>query len=99
VAGWLFASIRRIGQLRFDDLTLPERRSLEMSEDVEIVDARVKTRGAGHAYFLLSPEVSSDLILLLRDNADAGAENGRPLVKRGTAYWEVHKGYPHVGRD
>ena len=47
----------------------------------------------------MSPEVSSDLIRLLRDNADPGAENGRPLFKRGTAYWEIHKGYPQVTKN
>jgi hypothetical protein len=38
--------------------------------------------------------VSSDLILLLRDNRGPGAENGRPLIKRQESFWEIDDMYP-----
>jgi hypothetical protein len=38
--------------------------------------------------------VSSDLILLLRDNRDPGADNGRTLSSQGANFWLLEEGYP-----
>ena len=48
----------------------------------------------GHTYFCLNRAVSSDLILILRDNLDPGTENGRPLKRRKGGFWEIHDDYP-----
>ena len=48
----------------------------------------------GHSYFYSNPAVSSDVILILRDNFDPGAENGRPLIKMGPSLWSITDDYP-----
>ena len=50
--------------------------------------------GVGHGYFHASPAVSSDLILLLRDDLDPGADHGRPLVQKAQNFWELADDYP-----
>jgi esterase/lipase superfamily enzyme len=47
----------------------------------------------GHSYFRDSPTVASDVVLMLRDDLDAGTP-GRPLVPLGDHFWEVPSGYP-----
>ena len=47
----------------------------------------------GHSYFRDAPTVSSDLVLLLRDDLDPGAP-GRPLEPIGLRFWRVPAGYP-----
>ena len=50
----------------------------------------------GHSYFRDVPTVSSDLVLLLRDDLDPGAP-GRPLEYAGLRFWRIPPGYPLVG--
>jgi esterase/lipase superfamily enzyme len=50
----------------------------------------------GHSYFRDAPAVSSDLILMLRDDLDPGPP-GRPLRSLGKKFWRVPPGYPAVG--
>jgi len=95
IADLLFGSKRRIGQLRFTDLTPEQRKALEAVSRMQIVDARVRTDFIGHSYFHASPAVSSDVILLLRDNRGPGAENGRPMIKRLDNFWEIRDDYPN----
>ncbi len=94
VSSWLFAD-RRLGQLEYKDLTEYERSILTASPRLDIVDARVPTKGWGHSYFHTSPAVSSDLILVLRENRDPGAAHGRPLTDVGPNFWDLGKGYPN----
>ena len=47
----------------------------------------------GHSYFRNAPTVSSDVILMLRDNLDPG-DPGRPLEDLGHKFWRVPPGYP-----
>ncbi|MBI1370977.1 MAG: alpha/beta hydrolase [Planctomycetes bacterium] len=95
ISDWLFASARRLGQLQATDLTDRQRAAFErLEERVTFVDVRAKVDFMGHGYFVSNPSVLSDLILLLRDNRPAGAENGRPLIRHGSAFWELYDGYP-----
>jgi esterase/lipase superfamily enzyme len=94
IADVLFGSKRRIGQLRWTDLSPEQRKALNAVSQMQIIDARVNTGFLGHSYFHESPAVSSDLILLLRDNRGPGAENGRPLIKRQESFWEIEDNYP-----
>ncbi len=95
-AEWLFASKRRLGQLRPEDLTPNMRESLKHIRRTHIVDTKVKADFAGHYYFYQSPAVSSDIILLLRSNLDPGIENGRPLLKVDVNYWKLSDNYPNA---
>ena len=47
----------------------------------------------GHSYFRDAPTVSSDLVLMLRDDLDAGPP-GRPLEPLGFQFWRIPPGYP-----
>ncbi len=92
---WLFASIRRLGQLSLGDLSERQRTNLQTITQVHIVNANVKSEGIGHGYFHTNSAASSDLILLLRDNLDPGAANGRPLTKLHDGFWELTDDYPN----
>ena len=98
-AVWLFESIGRLGVLSLQIISPSERETLEIIDRIDYIDARVDTGFLGHGYFHSSPAVSSDLILLLRDNIKPGAEYGRPLTpdKRSNRYWSIGKGYPYAG--
>ena len=102
-ARWLFfSSVGRLGGLRLDELTTAQREYLKSIDFLTLIDARVQTDFIGHAYFYRNPAVSSDLILLLRDGAEAG-KDGRYLTQtdrdRGTNFWQIRAGYPRNGED
>ena len=94
-SGLLFASFRRIGQLRPEDLTDEQRQYLERVTRTQLIDARVPTGFLGHAYFYRHPAVSADLVLVLRDQLEPGSP-GRPLRKRGANFWQITPDYPGV---
>jgi esterase/lipase superfamily enzyme len=96
MSGWLFGSVRRIGQLGYEDLPEDERQILRQVGRLQIIDARVKGGSWGHDYFHSDPAVSSDVILLLRYGRGPGADNGRPLLKPDGGFWTITKGYPQV---
>ena len=52
----------------------------------------------GHSYFRDAPTVSSDLVLMLRDDLDPGPP-GRPLEKIGRKFWRVPPSYPANDKD
>jgi esterase/lipase superfamily enzyme len=96
LAQWLFASQRRMGDVRPKDFSDDEEQLLNEMRTYDIVDARVKTGSMGHSYYHSSPAVSSDLILLLRYGARAGSEQ-RPLEPAIPCYWELaSESYPFV---
>ena len=94
-ANLLFMSLRRIGQLRPEDLTDEQRQHLERVARTQLIDARVPTGFLGHAYFYRHPAVSADLVLVLRDQLEPGSP-GRPLHKRGANFWQITPDYPGV---
>ena len=95
LANWLFSSIRRLGQVRLEDLSERQRKGLKTQSKAHFVSANVKSDGSGHGYFHTNSAASSDLILLLRDNLDPGAANGRPLIKLQHGFWELTDDYPN----
>ncbi len=99
LAHWLFASNRRVGQLRFKDLHEIHKRSIAAIGNVHIIDVRAQTKGHVHDYFYASPAASSDLILLLRDNRNPGGENGRPLIQKTPGFWVLEESYPVRAAD
>jgi len=93
-ATFLFASNRRLGRLRLEDITPDIQEEFEITPHTQVIDAKITMTALAHYYFMTSPAVSSDLILTLRYNRGPGAKNGRPLIKHFTNYWEIRDGYP-----
>lgn len=94
IAKWLFASTVRLGTLGLYKLPQRDRRQLAGIHNLTLIDAKVSSSFLGHSYFYSSPAVSSDLILLLRDDLEPGADSGRPLIRKNDAFWEIRDGYP-----
>ncbi|MFC1677283.1 alpha/beta hydrolase [Planctomycetota bacterium] len=95
VSEWLFTSRRRLGQLRIEDIPADDRESFRHVKRTYVIDALVDVGASGHYYFYLSPAVSSDLILVLRDDLDPGKANGRPLTEVESNFWQLHDDYPN----
>jgi esterase/lipase superfamily enzyme len=102
IAARLFASPRgRLGTLGIEELPDAVGALLDYSEsNLAIVnfqgasDARVSGGDRyGHSYFRNAPTVSSDVVLMLRDDLDPGPP-GRPLESLGHRFWRVPPGYP-----
>lgn len=92
---WLFGGLARFGKLTRGEMTYSQRGNMETVPSFDLIDARIKrTDWSGHRYFYQSPAVSSDVILILRDDLDPGAENGRPLRKGPPHYWIIDENYP-----
>lgn len=89
----LFKGGHRLGDLSPTDLNPVQKKNLANAARLNIVQARVDTGLIGHDYFHSNPAVSSDLLLILRDNKDPGAEHGRPLTKVLENFWTVEEGY------
>jgi len=97
LAEWLFGSDRRLGQLTIGSLSEEERVAISAFPDLEMIEARVSSPDlVGHGYFHSSPAVSSDVILILRDNRSPGAEHGRPLIPQGPSLWLLPDDYPDL---
>ena len=103
--GWsdkLFDSPKgRIGNVSVEEIPETTRAALERSNAnfayVNFWSATDKSDSDadsfGHSYFRNAPTVSSDLILMLRDDLDPGPP-GRPLEPLGFSFWRVPPGYP-----
>jgi len=93
-ADWLFDSRERLGRIRLSEIKPAQRKVLaDLSNRLQIIDANISSGGIGHAYFHNNPAVSSDLILILRDDRQPGSENGRPLAHPADGFWEVRDDY------
>jgi len=98
VAARLFASPRgRLGTFGVEELSDSLRAVMEYSEsNLAIVNFPATSYEGdryGHSYFRDAPSVSSDLVLMLRDDLDPGPP-GRPLESLGHKFWRVPPGYP-----
>jgi len=95
----LFRSPRgRMGTYDLEHVTDLTRTSMEYStSNFSIINfpgtGHRRIGAVGHAYFRDAPSVSSDLVLMLRDDIDAGAP-GRPLEHLGLKFWSIPPGYP-----
>jgi len=99
ISQWFNSSPRgRVGTLGLDKM--PET----MEETVDFSSANIsfinfsgkKDEGGGgidHSYFRKVPSVSSDLILMLREDVDPGSPE-RPLEPLGQKFWKIPRGYP-----
>ncbi|MGE3180523.1 MAG: alpha/beta hydrolase [Phycisphaerae bacterium] len=96
-ANWLFRSALRLGTLTLREIPRDRRLALGKLRDVSFIRADVTSDFIGHSYFYKNPAVSSDLILLIRDDLDPGAENGRPLERDGGGFWTIRDNYLKYG--
>ncbi len=94
MSDWLFEGHGRVGQLRLSDLNPQQKKRLEAVPRISIINARVKSNFTGHDYYRSNPAVSSDIILMLRDDLDPGASNGRPLTEEVENFWQISDNYP-----
>lgn len=94
-SSWLFGGLSRLGKITRGELTYSQRGHMETVPSFDLIDARIKrTDWSGHSYFYQSPAVSSDVLLILRDDLDPGAENGCPLRQGPPHYWIIDEHYP-----
>ena len=95
LADFVFGSKDRLGQSHVRDQTPRRAELLQHLPDIQFIDARVAgSWGGSHVYFYAHPAVSSDLILLLRDNRRPGAATGRPLAREADGFWRIDEDYP-----
>jgi esterase/lipase superfamily enzyme len=100
LADALFGSRNRLGQLDPNDMTARQLEALRNLPEIQFIDARIAgSWNWSHAYFYHHPAVSSDLILLLRDNRRPGAQYGRPLAGEGGSLWRIDKDYPAPAQE
>jgi esterase/lipase superfamily enzyme len=92
LADLMTLGLTRLGQLQPTELT-PRLRQLIESSPTTFVDALIHAGFVGHSYFVDSPAVSSDIILVMRDDRAPGENNGRPLKERMTNFWELRDDY------
>jgi esterase/lipase superfamily enzyme len=95
LASYFFGSKDRLGQAHVGDRTPQRSELLAHLPNIQFIDARVAGSGNGsHFYLCDHPAISSDLILLLRDNCGPGAQNGRPLAEEAGGLWRIDQDYP-----
>jgi esterase/lipase superfamily enzyme len=93
-ADWLFASRQRIGTLGIQDISPKVRAALARLPNVQLIECKLASTWAlNHGYLFTHPAALSDLILVLRDRKDPGAENGRPLRRPVEGVWELTEEY------
>ena len=102
VASKLFQSPRRrLGALSSESATDAVRSGIEFgTPNVAVINFERAPDEVGvqldryrHAYFRNARAVSSDLVLMLRDDLDAGPR-GQPLDHIGLKFWQIPPGYP-----
>ncbi|MCG6861949.1 MAG: alpha/beta hydrolase [Chromatiaceae bacterium] len=87
LAQFLFGSRERVGQLTPDEISPQMQDYLASIGVIDLILYEGKRTDAfGHSYFLSKPEVSADLIELVRNGTLPGTPS-RPLVKRGPVVW------------
>jgi len=84
----LFRSRKRVGQLRPEDIPEERQRYLAELRRFDLISYEgERTDFFGHSYFTSNPQVSSDLIQLIRYDKGLG-EPGRELIKTGHVTWK-----------
>jgi esterase/lipase superfamily enzyme len=88
VSQFLFRSRSRMGQLRPEDVSDKAQRYFEIGGRVDLISYEgERTDLFGHSYFTTNPQVSTDLIQLIRYGRRLG-EPGRELIKTGRVTWK-----------
>jgi esterase/lipase superfamily enzyme len=87
-AGWLFGSIVRLGRIDAAMLSPDQIQEIATLGLVDIIQVRGTSDFFGHSYFISNPQVSSDIIAMLRYGLQPN-EPGRPLEHIAGAFWRV----------
>ena len=90
---YLFRSDRRLGSVRVEDLSEQAKERLAAYPRLEVIDCDVSGYSTSHNYAFAHPAVLSDLIRVIRDGAQPGAENGRPLESPEPGIWRIRNDY------
>jgi len=101
LADWMLESVGRIGEfvLSAMDASPEVKQQLSAFQSVQIIQCQARSGSIGHDYYYTNPAVLSDLILVLRDRLDPGAEHGRPLDRTSDGTWRILKSYPVFARS
>jgi esterase/lipase superfamily enzyme len=87
-ASWLFGSIARLGRIDVTMFTPEQIEAIGKLRAVDIVQVRGTTDFFGHSYFVTNPQVSADIIAMLRYDLRPD-EPGRPLEHVAGSFWRV----------
>jgi len=87
-AGWLFGGFARLGRMDAAMLAPEQVTAIGKLRAVEIIQVRGTTDLFGHDYFVSNPEVSADMIAMLRYGLRP-SEPGRPLERIEGPFWRV----------
>lgn len=93
LADVVFASGKRIGALGPRDFQPQVRHALARLPNLQFIECDVTRFSTSHDYTFAHPAALSDLILVLRERRDPGAENGRPLRQTTEGIWELTNDY------
>jgi esterase/lipase superfamily enzyme len=87
-ASWLFGSIARLGQIGGTMFSADQIEAIALLRAVDIIQVRGTTDFFGHSYFISNPQVSADIIAMLRYGLRPN-EPGRPLEQIAGPFWRV----------
>jgi esterase/lipase superfamily enzyme len=87
-SGWLFGSIARLGRVDAAMLTPHQIEMIRTWGAADVIQVRGRTDFFGHSYFVSNPEVSADIIAMLRYGLKPN-EPGRPLEEIVNPFWRV----------
>ena len=90
-ASWLFGSIARLGRIDATMLSADQIEAIALLRAVDIIQVRGTTDFFGHSYFISNPQVSADIIALLRYGLKPN-EPGRPLEEVKRPFWRIESG-------
>jgi len=85
---WLFGSLRRLGRTDLSTVSKEDADRLRRLKFVDVVQVSGTTDPFGHSYFTSNPEVSADLIAMIRYGLKPN-EPGRPLIEVSRPLWKV----------
>ncbi|MGA0174396.1 MAG: hypothetical protein ACO3NL_12240, partial [Phycisphaerales bacterium] len=90
---WLFGSRTRIGTLSNIEFTPVQSKLFQELKQINLIECKVSGHGTSHAYVFGHPAAMSDVVAVLRDRRDAGAEHGRPLEALAQGTWLLTDAY------
>jgi esterase/lipase superfamily enzyme len=87
-SGWLFGSVARLGRIDATMFTPEQIELIGNLDAVDIIEVRGVTDFFGHSYFISNPQVSADIIAMLRYGLRPN-QPGRPLKHIAGPFWQV----------